>query len=96
MRPPYSVLARRMGPGGAGATRGPRERERVAYCASPSNPDPECVTAAYYRDWRRGPGKRVHPKDVDRRPVPSRPAPDSRRTSASRTNAHPMPPICDE
>ena len=49
MRPPqaYSVLARRMGLGGAGAT-----RERVACCASPSSSDPECVAAAYSRDWR--------------------------------------------
>ena len=34
MRPPYSVLARRMGPGGAGATRGSRAELTLLASAS--------------------------------------------------------------
>ena len=40
MRPPYSVLARRMGPGGAGAPRGARDVTNPNPCLGPARPRP--------------------------------------------------------
>ena len=88
MRPPqaYSVLARRMGPGGAGATSlGVRARERESLIVLA--PLARTPSVSPRRTLGIGDGARVVRNFVLRR---------TRRTSAPRTNAHPMPPICDE